>query len=99
MRKIFALTAAVLVLSSFVLGCGCDNGAADNKDITDMPVISPVISALPSPDTENGIVNDGDGFIEDNSQDNGGSGSASEKKSDIEEDVILQPQPSENPGR
>lgn len=95
MRKIFAFITAVLVLSSVVLGCSCDNGAVDDKKGTEVPVISP----LPSPDAENGMVNDGDGYIEGGPQEKGYGGSASDKKSDIEEDIILQPQPSESPDK
>lgn len=97
MRKSLALIMSLLLLSFMLCGCGCDNGKTVEDKITEMPAASPDMSPIPSPDTDNGIVNDGDGYIEDNEQGKDNKGSASDKKSDIEEDITLSPAPSASP--
>ena len=88
MKKALACILSLMLLSTALYGCGC----SDRKTEPDM--YSPQISPMPSPDTDNGIVNDDDGFIaEDEKEETAGAGSAAERKSDIEQSVLLSPEP------
>lgn len=67
MKKYFAYSLSVLVLSIALCGCGRNN--VNDNTVVNTPVVTPMITLDPSPsmipDMNNGEVKDEDGIIED----------------------------------
>ena len=61
MKKIIASVMALTLLCSLLAGCG---SAPADKDGATVPPGSPIIDPSMTPDVEDGVVDDRDGFIE-----------------------------------
>ncbi len=97
MKKFIALISSFLLLASILCGCSCNDGKVDVIEASPSPVMTPDISPIPTPDMENGKVEDKNSNIDDQKQKEDNKGSASDKNNMLEEDVLLSPAPTGSP--
>lgn len=97
MKKFVALIASFLLLGSMLCGCSCNDGKVDSTKATPSPIMTPDISPIPTPDMENGVVEDENGKLEDKEQKEDNKGSASDKNNMLEDDMLLSPAPTGSP--
>lgn len=71
MKKSFSYVMIAAMLCLALCGCGNQNSGRDDMVVGTpvVPEMTPLVTPMPTPDVEDGIVEDKDGMIEDN--DNG----------------------------
>ena len=97
MKKIIALITSFLLLGSMLCGCGCTDGKVDVIEASPSPVMTSDISPIPTPDMENGMIEDEDGKLDNQEQEKDNKGSASDKNNMLEDDMLLSPAPTGSP--
>lgn len=97
MKKFIALISSLLLLGSMLCGCSCNDGKVDVVEGSPSPVMTPDISPIPTPNMENGMVEDENSKPEDQKQKEDNKGSASDKNNMLEDDMLLSPAPTGSP--